>query len=136
MSVAALAELAKDGLLTTLSDRVSELLLAPAEVDALAARPDLRHLLDQAAPLGPDQAAQPLGCCTAALGGRPGAGQARPRPLPPPRLTMTHAGQAQGEPGQATPSTSLPTPTGAGREASSVTVSPGSPVRLLRAGDR
>ncbi|WP_371681602.1 hypothetical protein [Streptomyces sp. NBC_01276] len=61
VSVAALVELAKDGLLTTLSDRVNELLLAPAEVEALAARPDLRRLLDQAAPLGPDQAAARLG---------------------------------------------------------------------------
>ncbi|MCX4784621.1 hypothetical protein [Streptomyces sp. NBC_01264] len=60
VSVAALVELAKDGLLTTLSDRVNELLLAPAEVDALAARPDLRRLLAHAAPLGPDQAAQRL----------------------------------------------------------------------------
>lgn len=40
---------------------MNELLLAPVEVDALAARPDLAELLDQAAPLGPDQAAQRLG---------------------------------------------------------------------------
>lgn len=61
VSVAALVELAKAGLLSSLSGRPEEPLFHPAEVEALTARPDLAALLAEAAPLGPDQAAARLG---------------------------------------------------------------------------
>ncbi|MCX4547227.1 hypothetical protein [Streptomyces sp. NBC_01565] len=61
VGVAALVELAKDGLLLSLSGDPEQPLFHPAQVETLAARPDLAGLLAEAAPLGPDQAAARLG---------------------------------------------------------------------------
>ncbi|MEU9804106.1 hypothetical protein [Streptomyces sp. NPDC051000] len=61
VSVFAVRAMVTAGYLTDLSGDPAQPALHPEQVAALATHPDLTHLLSQAAPLGPDQAAARLG---------------------------------------------------------------------------
>ncbi|WP_392893175.1 hypothetical protein [Streptomyces sp. LN699] len=67
VSVFAVRAMVTAGYLTDLSGDPAQPALHPEQVAALATHPDLAHLLAQAAPLGPDQAAARLGSRRAAF---------------------------------------------------------------------
>ncbi|MFI1154999.1 hypothetical protein [Streptomyces sp. NPDC020817] len=61
VGASAVRELAAAGLLLDLSGNPDTPLFHPAQVETLAARPDLAQVMTEAVPLGPDQAAARLG---------------------------------------------------------------------------